>query len=428
MTAANERPTRWAAARTAALLGALFVVVYGGCSFLTSLRSDVGTWYYAWERHIPFLPIFILPYLSIDAFYISAPFLCRTRDELRVLAGRITLAVLVAGACFLIMPLQLAVERPSAPGALGAAFAAFVSLDKPFNLFPSLHIALGCILGTFFAQRFGGFWRWLLIGWFVLVTTSTLFTYQHHFVDVVGGGVLALLCFHFIRPGPRGERNANPRIGFYYLALAAACSGLASLGGWALLLLWPGLACALLALGYFGWGPAVFDKADGRQTWSTRLLFAPVLLGQWLSLAHYRKQARAWDELEKNVWIGRRLDPSEAEEAVGKGVVAVLDLTGEFDEAPAFTGVEYLNVPVLDLTAPTSAQLAVAVAFLDHQTARGVVYVHCKIGFSRTAAVAGVWLRRSGRAASAAEAIERLRLARPGLVIRPEAEGSILAG
>ena len=62
MSVTSDRPTRWEAARTAALLGALFVVVYGGCSFLTSLRSDVGTWYYAWERHIPFLPIFILPY------------------------------------------------------------------------------------------------------------------------------------------------------------------------------------------------------------------------------------------------------------------------------------------------------------------------------------------------------------------------------
>lgn len=428
MSSAADRPTRWQAARTAALLGALFVVVYGGCSFLTSLRGDVGTWYYAWERHIPFLPIFILPYLSIDAFYISAPFLCRTRDDLRVLAGRITLAVLVAGVCFLLFPLQLAVERPTAPGAMGAAFAAFVSLDKPFNLFPSLHIALGCILGTFFAQRFAGVWRWLLIGWFVLVTTSTLFTYQHHFVDVVGGAVLALLCFHFVRPGGPTERQANPRLGIYYLALAALCGAGATLGGAWLLLLWPTLSGSLLALAYFGRGPAVFLKEDGRISFVSRALFAPVLLAQRLSLAHYRRQAQAWNELTPQVWIGRRLDPPEAADAVRQGVTAVLDLTGEFDEAPAFLGVEYLNLPVLDLTAPTPAQLDAAVAFIEAQSARGIVYVHCKIGFSRTAAATGVWLRRTGRAADAEEALRQLRAARPGIVIRPEAEHVIRVG
>lgn len=424
MSAADERPTRWQAARTSALLSLLFVVVYGGCSFITSLRGDVGTWYYEWERNIPFLPIFILPYLSIDAFYISGPFFCRTREEMRVLAGRIALAVLVGGACFLIMPLQLAVERPTASGAMGAAFAAFVSLDKPFNLFPSLHIALGCTLGAFFAQRFPRL-RWLIIGWFVLVTTSTLFTYQHHFVDVVGGAVLALLCFHFVRPGPKGEGSSNPRIGLYYLALAVLCAWAASFGGWALLLLWPALSCALQAAGYFGFGARIFDKREGRHSFATRVLFAPILLGQRLSLAHYRRGPRAWDELAPNVWIGRQLDAAEAEAAVRQGVTAVLDLTGEFEEAPAFVWGNYLNLPVLDLTAPSAAQLAQAVAFIDRESTRGIVYVHCKIGYSRTAAAAGAWMLRSGRARDADEAMERLRAVRPSIVIRPEASQAL---
>lgn len=428
MSAEVDRPTRWQAARASALLSLLFVVAYGGCSFLTSLRSDVGTWYYAWERHIPFLPSFILPYLSIDAFYISAPFLCRDREEMQVLARRITMAVLVASAFFLLMPLTLAVERPTVPGPIGAAFAVFVSLDKPFNLFPSLHIALGCILGTFFAQRFGGFWRVLIIAWFVLVTTSTLFTYQHHFVDVVGGAVLALLCFHCVRPGPKGEGSAHPRIGLYYLVVAAACLAGSTYGGWFLLLLWPGLACALQAAGYFGLGARIFDKRAGRHSFATKVLLAPVLLGQQLSLAHYRRQAKAWDELDPHVWIGRRLDPAEADDAVRLGVTAVLDLTGEFEEAPAFTRVNYLNLKVLDLTAPTPAQVDAAVDFLERESARGVVYVHCKIGYSRTAAVAGVWLRRSGRAADAEAALQRLRAARAGIVIRPEAEQVIRQG
>jgi hypothetical protein len=40
------------AARTSALLSLLFLVVYGGCNWLSSQRSDVGILYFEWERHI----------------------------------------------------------------------------------------------------------------------------------------------------------------------------------------------------------------------------------------------------------------------------------------------------------------------------------------------------------------------------------------
>ena len=60
----------------------------------------------------------------------------------------------------------------------------------------------------------------------------------------------------------------------------------------------------------------------------------------------------------------------------------MLDLTGEFSEAAPFLASVILNVPILDLTAPTQDQLALAAAFIaDHQS-RGTVYVHCKIGYS----------------------------------------------
>src|ERR1044072_962871 len=95
-------------ARTAALLSALFLVVYGTCNWITSLRTDIGTLYFSWERHIPFVPWMIIPYMSIDLFFIAAPFLCKTDHELRTLSNRIVLAILVAGLCFLLFPLRFA--------------------------------------------------------------------------------------------------------------------------------------------------------------------------------------------------------------------------------------------------------------------------------------------------------------------------------
>jgi protein-tyrosine phosphatase len=49
------------------------------------------------------------------------------------------------------------------------------------------------------------------------------------------------------------------------------------------------------------------------------------------------------------------------------------------------------------------------------------VYVHCKIGYSRSAAAIGAWLLDAGLAATPEAAIALVREARPTLVVRREA-------
>ena len=98
-----------------------------------------------------------------------------------------------------------------------------------------------------------------------------------------------------------------------------------------------------------------------------------------------------------------------------------IDLTGEFSEAAAFRSLPYLNLPILDLTAPTPTQVDAALDFINAHRCAGVVYVHCKIGYSRTAAVVGAWLIDAGVVVTAGEAVAHLRAARPTIVVRPEA-------
>src|SRR5215472_12539204 len=114
-----NRPTKIAAAATSAALSMLFMMVYGGCNWVTAHRADVGTWYYSLEHLIPFVPLMIVPYMSIDLFFAAGPFLCQSRAELRALAQRIAFAILVAGACFLLVPLKLAAPRPQVDGWMG---------------------------------------------------------------------------------------------------------------------------------------------------------------------------------------------------------------------------------------------------------------------------------------------------------------------
>jgi protein-tyrosine phosphatase/membrane-associated phospholipid phosphatase len=403
-------------------LGALFLIVYGWCNWFTAQRANVPTLFFEWERSIPFVPLMIIPYMSIDLFFVTAPFLCRSNRELAALSKRMAAALLIAGLCFLLFPLRFAFERAPLSGWLGTFFDWFQGIDRPHNLLPSLHIALCLILAEKFATHTRGLLRHALIIWFVLIGFSAVLTYQHHVLDVVAGFALGVYCLYFFpESGARQPVVPNRRVGSYYLVGTFVNASLAVLlWPWGASLMWPTVSLGIAAAAYFGAGPGIFRKRDGRLPWTTWWTLGPVLLGQEISRLYYRRQSRAWDELTPQVWIGRVLSRGEAAAAVREGVTAVLDLTAEFSESAPFRSLAYRNIPVLDLTAPTSDQLEEMAAFIEEESSKGIVYVHCKIGYSRTAAAASAYLLRTGKVRTVRDAIDFLRQVRPTIVIRPE--------
>ena len=419
----RESGLRRKALRTSALLVFLFLVIYGGCNWITAQRHDVPTLFFSWERSVPFVPLMIVPYMSIDLFFVAAPFLCRSEREMNTFAKRLITALCVAAIVFLAFPLHFAFPRTHASGWLGTAFDWFQLFDKPYNLLPSLHITMLFVLGSVYARRGSVVVRIAAIAWFVVIGFSAVLTYQHHILDVIAGFALAAYCFYFIRESeaPHPPVIANRRVGLYYAIGGVMFAGAALLfWPWGVLLFWMAIALALTASAYFGVGPGIFDKRGGRLPWSTWCVLGPCLFGQWLSLLYYRRQSRAWDQVTPQVWMGRLLNHREAAEAIRSGVTAVLDLSAEFSEAAPFRAIIYHNMPVLDLTAPTRAQLQEITTFIDEQSQSGIVYVHCKIGYSRTAAAVVAYLLYTGKAGSVAEAIALLRQVRPRIVVRPE--------
>ncbi len=403
-------------------LGALFLIVYGWCNWFTAQRANVPMLFFNWERSIPFVPLMIIPYMSIDLFFVTAPFLCRSNRELAAFSKRMAAALLIAGVCFLLFPLRFAFERAPLTGWLGTFFDWFQGIDRPHNLLPSLHIALCLILAEKFARHTRGLLRHALIVWFVLIGFSAVLTYQHHVMDVVAGFALGVYCLYFF-PESRARLPVvpNPRVGSYYLVGTFVMASLVVLlWPWGALLIWPAVSLGIAATGYFGAGPVIFRKHDGRLPWVTTWVLGPVLSGQKISRLYYRRQSRAWDELTPQVWIGGVLTAKEAGAAVRQGVTAVLDLTAEFSEAAPFRSVTYKNIPILDLTAPMIEQLEEMTAFIEEESSKGVVYIHCKIGYSRTGAAAAAFLLRTGKVRTVPEAIHFLRTSRPAMIIRPE--------
>jgi protein-tyrosine phosphatase len=76
-------------------------------------------------------------------------------------------------------------------------------------------------------------------------------------------------------------------------------------------------------------------------------------------------------------------------------------------------------------TAPNPRLLSAMSDFISTESERGIVYVHCKIGYSRSAAAVGAWLLANRRATTAQGAIAMLCRGRPTIVVRPEVRSAL---
>ena len=203
-TADRGRPWRRALAWLA-FLGPFFFLSYGLANWSATQRAFVPSVHFEWESAIPFWAWTIFPYWTIDALYGLSLFACATRRELDMHAKRLLTAQIVAVACFVLVPLRFAFDRPAADGVWGMLFAALTRFDQPFNQLPSLHIALSVILWDVYARRLSGIARRAMEAWLLLICASVLTTYQHHFIDIPTGFLLGLVCI-WVWPREGGSR------------------------------------------------------------------------------------------------------------------------------------------------------------------------------------------------------------------------------
>ena len=156
------------------------------------------------DRAVPFLEWTIWIYVSYFVF-LFVPFVA-CRDEARVMRARSALALnsVLAGAVFLAWPTQTAVQQASGEGLTGFLWQALLTVDRPVNCVPSLHVANACVC-AFAMQSEGATWRYAAPVWLVLIMLSTLTTKQHFFIDLPAGVLLAALSVwwvnrHVIQP------------------------------------------------------------------------------------------------------------------------------------------------------------------------------------------------------------------------------------
>lgn len=180
--------------------------------------------------------------------------------------------------------------------------------------------------------------------------------------------------------------------------------------GWCVLCLWPAASFATISSGYLVFGPRVYGKSTGGVLATTNtLVLLPYLLYSWAvwHLLRVLKTEPAFDQLDENIFIGRRLLAHECPEKFDH----VIDLTCEFSEPEPLRQTDYHSFQILDGFVPTAEQLRIWIA--KAVTMKGTVYIHCAEGHGRTGLFAAALLFKTGQFDDVDQALDFVTSKRP---------------
>ena len=183
-----------------------------------------------------------------------------------------------------------------------------------------------------------------------------------------------------------------------------------------ILLLWISASLFAVSSAYIINKAGVFRKRqDGTIPGYIRWLFFPFLLGARAYNAWARKHdpTPSMQRIDNGLFLGCRLFPKDIERLKENGVTAVLDVTAEFD-ALDWTllnePIDYLNIPLLDHTAPSEEQCVRAINWMhSHIGNGGKVMVHCALGRGRSAFVVAAYMLSRTRQSSIPNMMEKIQ-------------------
>ena len=179
-----------------------FVIFYKGAEFYTYTVDNVPSYFMEWERNIPFLPIFMLPYMTSAPFFLITILLETNESSFNLLMKRAIFLTVVSTAIFVILPMKFYFSKPEIANPIfKILFYILGLLDNSFNQCPSLHVSFAFLsVVVYYKEIKSKFFKIFLCLWGFLLAISILFVYQHHFIDFVGGTLIFLItCIIFPR-------------------------------------------------------------------------------------------------------------------------------------------------------------------------------------------------------------------------------------
>jgi membrane-associated phospholipid phosphatase len=174
----------------AAWVSVAFFAVYPTMNWITSMRSGPLHLYLASELAIPFVPELIWAYLSLYVLFLLPP-LFIPAARMPALGKQLIMGTAASAIVFLLLPAELGFARtlPESTQYAGL-YAAIFSVDRPYNLVPSLHVVFSAAIAMACADFARPRVRAVLFAWIGIVAASTVLVHQHHLIDVAAAFLL----------------------------------------------------------------------------------------------------------------------------------------------------------------------------------------------------------------------------------------------
>jgi membrane-associated phospholipid phosphatase len=170
-------------------VGQYFIINYQGS--VHHFRKDFST---DFDALIPFYPKFFYIYLSTYIFGVLPFFLVsNTQLFLWIMFGYIMITV-IGSTVHIVYPSEVKrMENLDQNEFTGKVMCWFQQLCRPYDNFPSTHVAFSVLVcRTCFISN-GPIIGWMCVVWAFLIAISTLVTKQHYLLDVVSGWLLGLV-------------------------------------------------------------------------------------------------------------------------------------------------------------------------------------------------------------------------------------------
>ena len=164
------------------------------------------------DDKIPFIAIFVIPYLLSYAFWVMGSAIVSLTEKKNYVDYIVSMSIayFIGFLFFFLMPTYLdrvaegILEYAERPGFLGFLLRLTYYNDGVqfgFNLFPSFHcmISVFCYLGVRKREEISKGTRIYTLVSTIIICISTVCIKQHYFVDVVGGVLLAIICFTAVK-------------------------------------------------------------------------------------------------------------------------------------------------------------------------------------------------------------------------------------
>ena len=182
-----------------AIVLSVFLVMYLTANQLASQNQNRYEMYMDWELSIPLVPWMILVYLSYVGVFLLLPFIMKSGYSIICLAYGFLTAILVSTFVFVTFPGELGYHRPEFVAGFNLLFQTLYEVDKPHNLYPSLHVTFSSLTAFGMMQQVKVRWfRFAISAWAVLIAASVVLVHQHHLFDIATGLMLALFCYQFV--------------------------------------------------------------------------------------------------------------------------------------------------------------------------------------------------------------------------------------